>query len=150
MPPKVVCPISLDLPDHSDSSVVPRNKNSHILQCFQTSRNPRDQRGKGGASLEREAVCRPGKAWVCPDTQLQVFLPSQAISVLCELNRRTIVVSALPRWSSARGGTILHRQSLCSDTLSHLPHPVELISVYSQMVGKYEQGLIYRETLWVH
>lgn len=150
MPPKVVCPISLDLPDHSDSSVVPRTRIPTYYNASRPPETPGTKGEKGGASLEREAVCRPGKAWVCPDTQLQVFLPSQAISVLCELNRRAIVVSTLPRWSSARGGTILHRQSLCSDTLSHLPHPIELISVYSQMVGKYEEGLIYRETLWVH
>lgn len=138
VPPKVVCPISLALPDGPDSSGAPRNQNSHIftmLPDLQKPQGPKEKK-RGKPSLEKKAVCRPGKAWLCPDAQPQVFLPSQAISGLSELNGKTIVVSTLPGWSSARGETILHRQSLCSDTLSHLPHPVELISVHSQMMGK--------------
>lgn len=96
VPLKAVCPNSLALPGSSDSDVVPKNQNPHTLQCFQTSRHPRSQRGK------RDAISRKRSRLRVRETQVLL----NAVCAEWEDSSRS---------QSAQGGQVLWEKQSSTD-----------------------------------
>lgn len=68
VPPKVVCPISLALPDGPDSSGAPRNQNSHIftmLPDLQKPQGPKEKK-KGEAISRKKSSLQARESLVVP------------------------------------------------------------------------------------